>query len=61
MVSSTTPNEPLGLCGSLTKARFISTTEVYPDADRVTYAECNLAQVAAVRAASDHALSAVGS
>jgi hypothetical protein len=50
----------LGLCGSITRARFHTTTEVYPDSPRVTAEECNEAQVAAVRAAIDFALAAVG-
>jgi hypothetical protein len=48
----------LGLCGSVTRARFHTTTEVYPDSPRVTAEECNEAQVAAVRAAIDFALAA---
>jgi len=46
----------LGLCAGVTDARFTTTTEVYPDSDAVTAAICNAAQVAAVRAALDHAL-----
>ena len=46
----------LGLCAGMTKAPFTTTTEVYPDSDKVTDAICNAAQVAAVRAALDHAL-----
>jgi len=48
------PYEALGLCAGVTKARFTTTTEVYPDS--LTAAECNAAQVAAVRAALDHVL-----
>ena len=48
----------LGLCGSVTRARFHTTTEVYPDSPRVTADECNEAQVTAVRAAIDFALRA---
>ncbi len=43
-----------GLCGGMTDARFVTTTEVYPDSATTTPAECNAAQVAAVRAAIDH-------
>lgn len=51
------PLAQLGLCTSLTNARYRTTTEVYPDSDRVTPEQCNAAQVAAVRAAIDYALS----
>jgi hypothetical protein len=50
------PFVELGLCGGVTKARFTSTTEVYPDSPKATPEICNAAQVAAVRAALDHAL-----
>jgi hypothetical protein len=50
------PLRQLGLCAGITGARFVSTTEVYPDSPRVTPAQCNEAQVAAVRAAIDYAL-----
>jgi hypothetical protein len=46
----------LGLCAGMTDARFTTTTEVYPDSPRATPAQCNAAQVAAVRAAIDYAL-----
>ena len=36
---------------------FTTTTEVYPDSPRATPEQCNAAQVAAVRAALDFALS----
>jgi hypothetical protein len=52
------PCRELGLCASVTAARFRSTTEVYPDSPRATPAQCNQAQVAAVRAALDFALAA---
>lgn len=41
----------LGLCTGITNARYRSTTEVYPDSPRATPAQCNEAQVAALRAA----------
>ncbi len=53
------PLEALGLCAGVTKARFTSTTEVYPDSPKATPEVCNAAQVAAVRAALDHALAQV--
>lgn len=52
--------KPLGLCASVTDARFRTTTEVYPDSPRATPAQCNQAQVAAIRAALDHALGVIG-
>lgn len=42
---------PLGLCAGVSGARYTTTTEVYPDSPRATPAQCNAAQVAAVRAA----------
>ena len=50
------PLKALGLCASLTGARFTTTTEVYPDSPRATPEQCDRAQVAAVRAALDYAL-----
>lgn len=46
----------LGLCAGITDARYVTTTEVYPDSPRATPAQCNDAQVAAVCAAIDYAL-----
>jgi len=46
----------LGLCASISGARYTSTTEVYPDSPRATPAVCIAAQVAAVRAALDFVL-----
>jgi hypothetical protein len=46
----------LGLCAGITNARFVTTTEVYPDSPRATPEQCNDAQVAAVRAAIDFVL-----
>ncbi|MEO8836434.1 MAG: succinylglutamate desuccinylase/aspartoacylase family protein [Caldimonas sp.] len=43
-----------GLCGGMTGARFVTTTEVYPDSPSASPAQCNEAQVAAVRAAIDY-------
>jgi hypothetical protein len=50
------PLVELGLCAGITGARYTTTTEVYPDSPRATPAQCNAAQVAAVRAAIDFAL-----
>ena len=50
------PFAALGLCPSVTGARFTSTTEVYPDSPKTTPDACNVAQVAAVCAALEHAL-----
>lgn len=50
------PFKALGLCAGVSDARFTTTTEVYPDSDKATPQICNAAQVAAVRAALDHAL-----
>jgi hypothetical protein len=51
------PLTELGLCASITGARFTTTTEVYPDSALVTPEQCSLAQAAAVCAALDYALS----
>lgn len=45
------PKRALGLCGGMTAARFVTTTEVYPDSPRTTPAECNEAQAVTVTAA----------
>jgi len=50
------PKRSLGLCGGLTDARFVTTTEVYPDSPNTSPDECNRAQVAAVVAAARYAL-----
>jgi hypothetical protein len=44
----------LGLCGGMTGARFVTTTEVYPDSPGTSPARCNAAQVATVLAAIDY-------
>nr|WP_316641089.1 M14 family metallocarboxypeptidase [uncultured Roseateles sp.] len=41
----------LGLCGGMTGARFVSTTEVYPDSPAASPAQCNEAQGVTVTAA----------
>lgn len=45
------PKKALGLCGGVTQAAFVTTTEVYPDSPTATAEQCILAQVAAIRAA----------
>src|SRR4051812_6751008 len=50
------PMRQIGLCGAMTGARYSTTTEVYPDSPRTTPAQCNDAQVTAVCAAIDFAL-----
>ena len=52
------PMRQLGLCGSITSARYHTTTEVYPDSPRATPEQCNAAQVTAVCAAIEFALNA---
>lgn len=44
----------LGLCMGLSDARFVTTTEVYPDSEKTTPAECIAAQVAAVCGGLDY-------
>jgi hypothetical protein len=51
------PVKKLGLCTSITTARYRTITEVYPDSPRATPEQCNAAQVAAVRTAIEYALS----
>ncbi|MEO8746837.1 MAG: M14 family metallocarboxypeptidase [Rhodanobacter sp.] len=46
----------LGLCAGITRARYKTTTEVYPDSPHATPEQCIAAQVAAVCAAIDFAL-----
>lgn len=48
----------LGLCGSVTDAPLVSTTEVYPDSPKATPEQCIQAQVAAVVGALDYLLGA---
>ena len=47
---------PLGLCAGITDARYVTTTEVYPDSPRASPEQCNQAQATAVRAGIDFAL-----
>ncbi len=48
----------LGLCGGMTDARFVTTTEVYPDSPGATPAQCNAAQAVTVTAAIAYLLGA---
>ena len=48
--------QTLGLCASISGARYTSTTEVYPDSPRATPEQCIAAQVAAVGAVLDFVL-----
>ena len=50
------PLRALGLCASVTGARYTTTTEVYPDSPRATPEQCNAAQAAAVCAVVDFVL-----
>ena len=47
---------PLGLCMGLSDARFVTTTEVYPDSPRANPEQCNAAQIAAIVGALDFLL-----
>ena len=48
--------EALGLCAAVTGARFTTTTEVYPDSPKTSPEVCNQAQIAAVCAGLEFAL-----
>lgn len=50
------PVEELGLCAGITGARYVTTTEVYPDSPRTSAAECNAAQMTSIVSALDYAL-----
>ncbi|MBK7862818.1 MAG: M14 family metallocarboxypeptidase [Archangiaceae bacterium] len=50
------PFKKLGLCAGMTAARYTTTTEVYPDSPRATAEQCAAAQMAAVGAALQFAL-----
>ena len=47
------PAKKLGICASVTGARFAVTTEVYPDSEKATDQQCNDAQVASITGAID--------
>lgn len=48
--------KPLGLCMGMTDARYVTTTEVYPDSPRTNLEECIEAQVAAITGGLDYIL-----
>lgn len=48
------PKRSLGLCGGMTAAPYVTTTEVYPDSPSTTPEQCILAQVAAIVGALDY-------
>ncbi|WP_306520967.1 M14 family metallocarboxypeptidase [Rheinheimera sp.] len=50
------PKKALGLCGGMSNALYVTTTEVYPDSPKASAAQCNLAQLTTVCAALDFAL-----
>ncbi|MGF1703614.1 M14 family metallocarboxypeptidase [Photobacterium makurazakiensis] len=50
------PLKELSLCNGLSDCTYGTTTEVYPDSDKVTDEECNVAQVAAITGALDYVL-----
>jgi len=50
------PQRELGISGSVSGAKYITTIEGYPDSPRTNPRACVDAQVAAVRAALDYAL-----
>ena len=50
------PLKELSLCNGLSDCTYGTTTEVYPDSDKVTDQECNLAQVAAITGALDYVI-----
>ena len=54
------PLKALGLCAGITDARFRTTTEVYPDSPRANPEQCNAAQCAAICAALDYLIAALG-
>lgn len=47
----------LHLCGGFSQAKYVTTTEVYPDSPKATPTECNRAQVAAIAGGLDFLLS----
>lgn len=51
------PVKELGLCCSVTGAKYCTTTEVYPDSPRATDEICNQAQVACISGGLDYILS----
>lgn len=48
------PKKALGLCGGITDAPYVTTTEVYPDSPNASPEQCIVAQVTAIVAALDY-------
>lgn len=48
----------LGLCAGVTNAPYATTTEVYPDSPSASDEQCNVAQVACIKAALEHIIEA---
>lgn len=46
----------VGLCGNHTAAKFVTTTEVYPDSPKATPEQCNEAQAACITSGLEYAL-----
>lgn len=53
------PTKKLGLCAGMTGAKFVTTTEVYPDSPHVNDEECVLAQVASITGGLDYILGTI--
>jgi len=51
--------KPLGLCMSVSEAKYVTTTEVYPDSPKVDDENCIVAQVAAVTGGLDYIIKSV--
>ncbi|PCI59421.1 MAG: peptidase [Gammaproteobacteria bacterium] len=49
-------NKTLGLCAGLSNAKYVTTTEVYPDSPKVNDENCIIAQVAAITGALEYVL-----
>jgi hypothetical protein len=45
------PKKALGLCAGITDARYVTTTEMYPDSPNASAEQCIQAQVTAITAA----------
>lgn len=54
------PLKELSLCNGLSDCTYGTTTEVYPDSEKVTDQECNIAQVAAITGALDYVIKQLG-
>lgn len=49
----------LGLCAGMTDAKYVTTTEVYPDSELVDAENCTIAQVAAIVGGLDYLVSVI--